>query len=302
MLTRLALLAALTFSVVAQQPADVLARGLKAFSDGRFAEAEAFLRQAAVRDPRSFEARLVLGATLAQLERPADAIEPLEQAHHLRPSDPAALKLLASQLIAVKKYARVIALLAPLPAPDEEAALLLIESYQGAGDGASSFALAQRSAARFPSSAPVKCWLGFQLQFAGRYDEARKYLEEVLRLAPDFAPAYSILADTLAKQQRPADAIPYFEKAIRLNPEDMDARIGLSHAQMELGDPAKAAETLRDAVRAAPRDARAHLQLSRLCFRIGDEECARREADLSLELRGEANTGGTLPSGLRTGR
>ena len=279
---------------------DALARGLQAFSAGRFGEAELHLRQAVGADPRSFEARLALGAALAELRRPEEAIAQLTEAHRLRPGHPDAFKLLATQLMAARQYAKAVTLLSSSANFDEETTLLLIESHQASGDSANSFALAQKAAIRFPNSAPVKCWLGFQLQFAGRYDEARRYLEESLRLAPDYPATYTILAGVLLKQGKPRDAIPHFQKAIAVAPDDADAHIGLSRAVDETGDLAQALDTLRKGIAAIPREARLHLQLSRLCFRMGDEACAEKEADISLRLREPNTTGGELPSALRT--
>src|SRR5438445_9235337 len=98
---------------------------------------------------------------------------------------------------------------------------MLIESYQASGDAASSFALARKAATRFPSSPAINCWMGFQLQFSGRYEGARGYLEKVLRLAPDYPATYYILADVLLllKEQKFRESIPYFEKAIKLSPD-----------------------------------------------------------------------------------
>ena len=295
---KILLLLLLLSDLHAQSPA--LARGLQDFSAGRFAQAEPYLRQAVAAEPRSFEARLALGAVLAELRRPTEAIPYLSEAHRLQPGHPDAFKLLASQWMAARQYSKAVALLSPTANLDEEAALLLIESYQASGDSGNSFALAQKTAARFPKSAPVKCWLGFQLQFSGRYDEARRYLEESLRLAPDYPATYGILADVLLKEQKALESIPYFQKAIALTPDDADAYIGFSRAWAESGDLARAFDTLRQAVAAVPNEARLHLQLSRLCLRMDDEACAQREADISLRLREAVAPAGQLPSALRS--
>src|SRR5262249_49764277 len=123
--------------VVAQTSGNgALDRGLRSFAAGHFAEAEPYLRQAVTAQPRSFDARLGLGAALAQLRRSPEAIEQLEQAHRLRPDHVDTLKLLAAQYMVERQYGKAIQLLAPVAEPDEEICLLLIESYQSSGDSA----------------------------------------------------------------------------------------------------------------------------------------------------------------------
>lgn len=282
--------------------AGALERGLRFFSEGRFAEAEPSLREAVAAQPRSFDARLALGATLAQLKRPAEAIQQLQEAHRLRPGHVDALKLLAAQYMIERQYGKAVALLAPVTDADEEVYLLLIESYQASSDTARSFALAQKAVLRFPSSPQVNCWMGFQLQFSGRYEEARGYLEKAIRLAPEYPATYYLLADVLLKQQKARESIPYFEKAVELDANDMEARMGLSQAWSASGDLAKALAVLEAAEKASPEDARVHLLLSRLWFRLGDEPRAQQEADLSLKYRNPGGAGPALPTALRSDR
>jgi tetratricopeptide (TPR) repeat protein len=278
-----------------------LDRGIEAFKAGRFAEAAALLKQAVASKPREFEPRFLYGATLVELERTPEAIEQLEQAHRLRPAHTDALKLLAAQYMIVRDYAKSIRLLRQAPAPDEDMCLLLIESYQSSGDSERSFAFAQKAVARFPKSPQLHCWLGFQLQFSGRFEDARKHLEQAARLDPTYPATYYLLADVLFKEEKFADSVPYFEKAIRLGTDDVDARLGLGQAWLALGELPKALGALEDAARVAPQDARVHLQLSRLYFRSGDEARAEREADLSVKLKEKQNTIVEIPSALRSG-
>jgi tetratricopeptide (TPR) repeat protein len=243
----------------------------------------------------------VYGATLVQLGRTADAIEQLEQAHRVRPDHADALKLLAAQYMLAGQYDKSIRMLRQVPAPDEEMSLLLIESYQSSGDSERSFRFTQKALTRFPKSPQLHCWLGFQLQFSGRFQDARKHLEEAARLDPAYPASYFLLADVLFKQQNFEASIPYFDKAIAVVPDDVDAHLGLGQAWLAMGDPRKALAAFEEAARVAPDDARVHLQLSRLYFRSGDERRAEREADLSVRLREKQNSIVNIPSALRSG-
>jgi tetratricopeptide (TPR) repeat protein len=284
----------------AQTPG-LLERGIEAFQAGHFTEAAALLKQAVAGQPRAFEPHFLYGATLVELERPAEAIEQLEQAHRLRPRHVDVLKLLATQYMLVRDYVKSIGLLRQVPAPDEDMCLLLIESYQSSGDSATSFAFAQEALARFPKSPQLRCWLGFQLQFSGRFEDARKFLEEAARLDPAYPATYYLLADVLLKEEKYRASVPYFEKAIALVPDDVDARLGLGQAQLALGELKEAQAALEDAVKVAPEDARVHLQLSRLYFRTGDQVRAEREADLSVRLKEKQNAIVEVPASLRSG-
>ena len=291
-------------AMAAAQPSSdtALERGLGLFSDGHFSEAEPLLRRAVAARPESFEARLALGATLARLKRPGQAIEQLQVAHHLRPAHLDALKLLAAQYVTDRQYVRAISLLSQVSARDEEVYLLLIQAYQASGATSTSFATAGEAVARFPSSAQINCWMGFQLQFSGRYEEARGYLEKAIRLDPEYPATYYILGEALLKQQKARDSIPYFEKAIELDPDDTDAGMGLSQAWSSAGELPKALDVLEAAEKSSPGNARIHFLLSRLLFRLGNESRAQEEANLSLRYRNNEAETPNIPAALRPDR
>ncbi len=223
-----------------------------------------------------------------QLNRTKEAIAHLRIAHRLNPRHADALKLLAAQCMTVRDFASAIAVLAPAvaaPTADEEMYLLLVESYQTAEDSVHSFEVAQKAVKRFPASPGVNCWMGFLLQFSGRYEDAERYLEAARRAAPDYPATYYLLADVLLKQHKFEQALPHFQKAIQFNPSDVDARIGLGQALAGLDRLTEAAQELELAAKVAPQEARVHFQLSRVYFRLGDEKKAEREAELSAKYR-----------------
>ena len=294
-----AFLVGVSLAVAQRSDGGAFERGLRAFSEGRFSEAEASLREAVAAHPDSFEARFALGATFGELKRPAESIAQLQAAHRLRPEHPDALKLLAAQYIVAREYSKAIPLLSGVRAPDEEVYLLLIESWQASGDAGKSFATAEEAVRRFPASARINCWMGFQLQFSGRYEEARKYLERAIQLDAGYPASYYLLGQVLLKQQNARESLSWFEKAIDLDPNDVEARMAYGEAVAGTGDLAKALDILRTAEKSAPQDARVHLLLSRLWFRLGNEANAREEANLSLQYRnGEPAVPG-IPGALR---
>jgi tetratricopeptide (TPR) repeat protein len=283
------------------QASDPLDQGIEAFKAGRFAEAAALLQRAVAAQPQAFEPHFLYGATLVQLDRTPEAIDQLVQAHRMRRGHTDTVKLLASQYMIAREYGKSIRLLRQVPAPDEEMCLLLIESYQSSGDSQHSFEFARKSLERFPKSVQLHCWLAFQLEFSGRFEEALKHLDKAARLDPTYPATYYLMADVLFKEEKFEASVPYFEKAIAVAPEDVDARLGLGQAWLALGDLSKALAAVEHAARVAPEDARVHLQLSRLYFRSGDQARAEREADLSVRLREKQNAIVDIPSALRSG-
>lgn len=271
------------------------------YSENRFDEARQLLQRAAAIRSNSFQTRFLLGAVLVQLNEVETAISHLQRAVALNPSHLDARKLLAAQYLQTQRYREAAALLAALP--DEESCLLVIEARQGAGDSPAAFRLAQQAAARFPKSSQLASWLGFQLQFAGRYDEARAQLARALDLDPEFAPAYQLMGEVSLKQENYREAITWLERAAARMPEDVETLLGLSRALAVTGQTAPALDALTRAARAAPKDARVQLQLSRLYFTMGDETRAREAAELSIRLRA-ANpiSANAPPSPLRTAR
>jgi len=259
--------------------------GFLHFARNQFAHARPYLEKAVTARPQSFQARFLLGATLVQLQQPKAAIAHLRLAVIRNPAHQDARKLLASQLLETRQYRDAITILQPVvetPPFDEEVHLLLIEARQAAADTAAAFALAQKAAARFPGSAQVLAWLGFQLQFAGRYEEAKLPLQRALELDPAFPIPMQLLGEVFLKEENYPEAIQWLTRAARNMPDDTETLLALSRAQSESGAIQQALETL---ARTAQTDARVHLQLSRLYFRLGDEAKARQSADLSVQLR-----------------
>jgi tetratricopeptide (TPR) repeat protein len=279
--------------------------GFVYYSEGRFEQARTVLQKAAAARPNSFQARFLLGATLVELNDANPAIRELRAAHKLNPGHMDARKLLAVQYSQSRQFKDAIALLQPVldaKPYDEEVHRLLIDALQTSGDAPGAYALALKAAERFPSSAQVASWLGFQLNFAGRYEEAKKYLQEAIRLDPSYPVSYQLLADAFLKEENFPEAVVWYRKASEGMPEDVETLLGLAKSLLESGETAESLAVLVNASRIDPRDARVHLQLSRLHFRMGNEALAEREAELALELKNPEPAVIEAPAALRMRR
>lgn len=260
-------------------------QALRDFQQNRYAEAESKLRLV---NPRTFSVQFLLGATLVHLGKSEEAVAELWVAHRLQPRHPDALKLLAAELLRLQRPRDVIALQPKLESlsRDEEAHLLLLQAYQDRGDSGDiekGLALARRALARFPKSAQLHAWMGYELRETGQLADARKYLEQSLRLNPVDEFPRLILADVLLRQGHHEEAMHRFQALTATgNPE---ARAGLARALAGLDRIDEAIAELEKAVQKAPEQAQFHLELSRLYARAGRSEEARREAEIFRTLR-----------------
>jgi tetratricopeptide (TPR) repeat protein len=160
---------------------------------------------------------------------------------------------------------------------DEEIHLLLIEAQQDSAQPDAALGTASKAIARFPSSAPVHCWMGLELKDAGQFAASRIHLEKALQFDKDYALTYAVLGDLAMKEEKYEEASRRFRTAAAMRPEDAEGHIGWSRALEKLGRAAEAIQVLERAGEAGPR---IHLELSQLYARRGDAERARREAEL----------------------
>jgi predicted Zn-dependent protease len=273
--------------LLAQGATSAYQRGLDAYSKDNLREAERFLKLAIQRDPHSFPTRFLLGATLVRMNRTDEAIPELEVAHKLDPRHPDVVKLLAIQYMERKRQLDSLRMLQAFPesARDEELYLLLIEANQDAGSVDAVGRIVERAVNRYPKSARLNAWMGFEMRQAGRFKEAESYLQKALQADPALPAPYFLMADVLVKTEKYAEALPWLRKAIQLEPGDVEAAIDLSRALMGLGDIAAAVKALESAFRRSPENANLAVELARAYMRAGDQEKARSLAEAAGHLR-----------------
>lgn len=168
-----------------------------------FTSTIALMQDSLAKNPESWTAHTNLGAALAALGRPQEAIGHYEAAIRLRPTSFQAHNNLAATLFQSGR-------------PDQA-----VEHY--------------REALRInPDVAEIHANLGLALALQGKLADASRHFREVLRLAPSSADAHNNLGYMLLLQGLPTEAIPHFEEALRLNPADEKARDNLRRARDDL--------------------------------------------------------------------
>ncbi len=268
----------------AADPAALYRRGLEEYSRDRFVEAERYLREEVESNPRNFQARFLLAATLVRLDRHPAALTQLRAAHALNPRHRDAAKLLGIEAIRGGAAAEAVKALDPLVDSlpfDEETHLLLIEAQQDSAMPEAALATARKGVTRFPASAPLHCWMGLELKDSGQFVPARTHLENAVRIDPGYAVTYAVFGDLAMKEEKYEEAGRHFRTAVEKRPEDAEAHIGLSRALEKMGRASEAIQALETAAGAGPR---IHLELSQLYARSGDKERARKEAELYRQL------------------
>jgi len=122
-----------------------------------------------------------------------------------------------------------------------------------------------------------------------QYEWALPFLQEAVRLKPDYAEAYSNLGSALSKLGRHDEAIATFARALDHAPGDADAHYNLGNALREAGRPHEAIERFRQAVRIAPDHYTAHYNLGGTLLYTGALEQAVAAYDRAIEIE-PANT------------
>lgn len=282
--------AALILALWAAPPPDALARGERLYSEGRFAEAEAALREAVKEAARPARAHLLLGAALLQLGRRGEAADALEAAHRLDPRDGSAVKLLAGEWIAADEPGRAIPMLrkAAGRAPgDEEFVLLLIQALitrGDLGDMEEAGRTGEAALKRFPESPRLKVWKAFAQRDAGEIEKAAATLQEVFAAGTADAAAQLLLADLHRRSRRHSEAEAVYRELLGDPETAVEARIGLGQTLAAMNRESEAAE-LERAAAAFPGNVRVRLELSRVYARLGRMEEAAREAAEFRRLR-----------------
>lgn len=126
--------------------------------------------------------------------------------------------------------------------------------------------------------------LGFARSERGNYDEAIKYCETALRIAPRFAEAHNTIGCARLGQKRPELAVPAFEQAISARPSSAMYRNNLGTALHELRKYEEAVRAYEGALQVDAEFVDAHYNRGNSLGRLGrsPEAIASYEAAIAL--------------------
>ena len=203
-------------------------------------------------DPSRIQALLLKGRALQQLERPQEAIQPLEQAVQDAPQDASAL-------------------------------LLLANVYVLRGDRVRAEALFRKLVEVSPIYSSYETLAGF-LAVLGRNDEAEQAYRTAIERAEgkDRPKAHIALADFLVRSGRGADAERVLEQGIEALDDDLDLVYTLARMYQRRGAPALADGVIQRAAAERPSDPMPLAILSRYRAALGDFDGALEASDRAL--------------------
>jgi tetratricopeptide (TPR) repeat protein len=183
--------------------------------------------------------------------------------------------------------------------PDTLAQVQQAEKLIGSGDLAGAIAALEKVVAASPASFDARLVLGRALDLDGKYEAARRHLEEAVRLANDEErnTALADLGISYAFESKPDEAARYYQRAFdaQLQADDRGGAAGLANAlgriYLESGNLQKAeqwyttgyemAKKVPDltASQAALWEMRWHHAVARIAARRGNAAAARKHAE-----------------------
>ena len=291
---------------IALDPSYVAARyryGLALLDRGEGERALAVLRQVAERRPDLALAHRGVGSALLALDRPAEAIEPLERALELHPTDRAAATSLADALRRTGAAERAAEVAAAVPAeatlpdlPDPVRGRLgRLGVDPDSSIGRAQEAMARREFARavpdllrfleaLPDHAIARYFLGTCYYNTGKPKQAIEQFELALAADDTIPEAHHLLASLLAERGRRDEALEHMRRALELRPDDarLQGQIGLALAQ--LGDLAGGIAGLARAAELEPHDVGALHNLGTALMRDGQWAAAAERFREALRL------------------
>jgi tetratricopeptide (TPR) repeat protein len=260
---------------------------------GEYAKAEMVLGRAVKLKPDSPETLYLLAQVYADQSRPVDALDLLARAHKLAPQNTDIIFLLARVSMTQNYFEDAIPLLesglqiAPSRA-DLQAALG--ESYFMSGK-------AEKAIDEFKilvgldRSAGSYAFLGLSYRHLGRFDEARKYFQEGLKLDPRNPSCLFNLGYIEERQGNHAAAEALFQQTLRANPDYSEALLELANLRAANKRFEEAAELLRRYVRVSRNPASGYYKLAMVERSMHQTEAARRDLNVFQTLSKDASTG-----------
>ena len=211
-------------------------------------------------------------------------------------------RMLTGEQAASKPAARLLRLVALVPAEEKEATINLLRRIQivHPDDFWTTYSLGLEihrlyqwdEALRYlttavalrPRSAGAQFQLGIALRDKGRWDEAIDRHREALRLNPKNTLCRRELALVLKLKGNLDEAITEFREVLRLNPSSFNAHANLSGTFEQQGRLVEAEAEAREAIRLRPGYASHHGRLGVILFRQGRHAEAETELRQALEL------------------
>ena len=178
-----------------------------------------------------------------------------------------------------------------LDAQDRLLALALDFALGGQGPIESARASCERLLQLDPTAHKAHATLAEMDLALGDAAGAEARLQKVLRLRPDWGPAWERMGAALLQQDRYLEALPWFEKALKEQPDDAEALVGFGIALLENDRLEEAAAAWHKALEFGARTPHLHENLAAVLSRLGRRAEARRHRRAARHLAGRPKLG-----------
>ena len=260
---------------------------------GDYAKAEVILNRALRLKPDSPAALYLLAQVYSEQTRAVDALDLLARAHKLAPEDTDIIFLLSRVSMSQNYFEDAIPLLesglkiAPKRA-DLHAALG--ESYFMSGK-------VEKAIDEFKllidldPSARSYAFLGLSYRHLGRFDEARKYFQEGLKLDPRNASCLFNMGYIEGRQGNQAAAEQLFQRALKSNSDFSEALLELANLRIAAKKFEEAATLLRRYVKVSRDPASGYYKLAMVERSLHQTEAAQRDLSVFQTLSKDSSPG-----------
>lgn len=256
-------------------------------------KAELVLNRALKLKPDSPETLYLLAQAAADQSRALDALDLLAHAHKLAPENTDVIFLLARVSMTQNYYEDAIQLL--------ESGLTIAPNradlHAALGEGYFMSGKIERAIDEFKSllqldPAPRSyTFMGLAYRHLGRFDEARKYFADGLRLSPRDAACLFNLGYIEERQGNHAKAEKLFQQALRSNPDFSEALLELANLRIEAKRLAEAAQLLHRYVKVTRNAASGYYKLAMVERGLHQLDAAQRDLQVFQTLSKDAPTG-----------
>jgi len=186
--------------------------------------------------------------------------------------------------------------------PDSaEAQEIVAEAYQARGEYENAMAKYRKILEQYPNQPGVHYQLARIIlakpPTQASTEEARKELEEEVRINPSSPAAEFMLGDLAWREQKSEEAIEHFSRATKLDVTLAQPYLGLGIALNGAGRFAEAIESLKKYLQLNPEDPAGYYQLAIAYARTGNRQEAERQRELQLEAEKKRNAGRATTQG-----
>src|SRR5258706_7050318 len=260
---------------------------------GEYPKAELVLNRALKRKPDSPETLYLLAQVYADQKKPVDALELLMRAHKLAPQNTDVIFFLARVSMTQNYFEDAIPLLesgmqiAPKRA-DLHAALG--ESYFMSGKTEKAIDEFKSLIALDPSARSY-AFMGLSYRHLGRFDEAKKYFQEGLKVDPSNVSCLFNMGYIEERQGNHAAAETLFQQALKSKPDYSEALLELANLRIANKKFDEAAVLLRRYVKVTRDPASGYYKLAMVERNLHQTEAAQRDLNVFQTLSKNASTG-----------